>query len=412
MKKVGQTFITVICLFLASILFPTADRVWGADVKIAQIHPMTGALAVIGQSAKRGHELAVGEINGAGGIKSLGGAKLILLNGDTEGKPEVGMSVAERLIREGPAAMMGCYQSNVTFAVTQVAEKNKIPFVIPMAIADNILERGFKYTFRVIYASSMAAEKCLNYIQTLGKTTGKEAQTIAVIFEDTLFGKTTADMIKKANQKMGFKIVAELSYPHRTTDLTSEVAKLKALKPDVVIPISYPTDGILLTRTMADMNFNVLGIVGAANSAFTDPSYIKSLGPLAEYTFNTVPRYNPKNPRAVGVAEKFKKTYGEYFDLTAAYSYVATYVIADALQRARSTKSGDLLGALQNTDMSEHDILTEKGVKFGKVGKMENQNVYANLVLEQILGGELHSVYPPEYSTKQPVWPVPLWQKR
>lgn len=407
--KISKEIILGLVVVVFLLIF--VGNAMAADIKIAQIHPMTGPLAVIGQSAKRGHELAISEINAGGGIKSLGGAKLVLLNGDTEGKPEIGMAVTERLIGDGAVALMGCYQSNVTFATTQVAEKSKIPFVIPMAIADGIMERGFKYTFRVIYSSSMAAEKCLDYIKALGKLTGKEAKTIALIYEDTLFGKTTAEMIKNANQRFGFKIVAEISYPLKTTDLSSEVSRLKAAKPDVLIPVSYPTDGILMTRTMADMNLNVMGIVGAANSAFTDPSYISSLGPLAEYTFNTVPRYNPKNPKAVAVAEKFKKTYGAYFDLTAAYSYVATYVVADAIERAKSINPEKIREALQTTDLKGHDILTEKGVKFGKVGKMENQNVYANLILEQVLKGQLESVYPPEYATKKFVWPVPSWDK-
>ena len=112
------------------------------------------------------------------------------------------------------------------------------------------------------------------------------------------------------------------------------------------------------------------------------------------------------------MAKKFQEKYGAYFDLTAAYSYVATYVVADALERAGSTDPEKLVNALQATDMTEHDVLTEKGVKFGEVGKMKNQNIYANPILEQIQGGELHAVYPPEYATKEPVFPVKSWKDR
>ena len=268
--------ITALCLCLTLILFVPAGPVMGKEIKIAQVHPMTGALAVIGQSAKRGHELAVEEINAAGGIKSMGGATLVLLNGDSQGKPEIGMGEAERLIRDGAVALMGCYQSGVTLPVTQIAEKNHVPFVIPMSISDQILERGFKYTFRVIYSSSMAAQKCVDYIKELGKLSGKNISTLGLIYEDTLFGKSTADGLKIAAKGAGLSIVADISYPHKTTDLSSEVAKVKAANPDILIPITYVTDGILLVRTMADMNVNTLAIVGAGNSGFTDPSYIKS----------------------------------------------------------------------------------------------------------------------------------------
>jgi len=408
-------FATVIMgILLVAVISSFGAQASAEEIKIGQIHPMTGALAVIGQSAKRGHDFAIQEINASGGIKSMGGAKLVLLNGDTQGKPEIGMSEAERLIRKGAKVLTGCYQSSVTFAATQVAEKNQIPFVMSMAIADKILERGFKYVFRSQYSSSMAASKTIEYIQSLGKRTGKEAKSIAIIYENTLFGKSTADGLKKAAKAQGLKMVADISYPHKTADLSSEVAKLKAAAPDVVIPITYVTDGILLIRTMADMNLNVLAIVGSANSGFTDPSFIKSLGGLAEYTYNVVPRYDASNPDAVATAKRFEEKFGVYFDLTSVYSYVATYVIADALERAGSADSQKVLKALVETDIKDPkiNILPQKGIKYGKVGKMENQNIYANVIVEQIIDGRLQPVHPEQYATMAPVWPVKAWRDR
>ena len=405
----NELCVVVFVMFIAFSIESSAG-----EVKIGQIHPMTGSLASIGQSAKRGHDFAVEKINASGGIKALGNSKIILLNGDTQGKPEIGMSESERLIRDGAIMLTGCYQSNVTFAATQVAERHQIPFVISMSIADNILERGFKYVFRTQYSSSMAANRTVEYIISLGKRKGREAKRIGLIYENTLFGKSTADALKKAAQDQGLVVVADISYPHKTTDLSSEVARLKAEAPDVVVPITYVTDGILLIRTMAEMKFDVLAVVGSANSGFTDPSFIKSLGALAEYTFNVVPRYNSANPEAVAVSKEFEKKYNVYFDLTSVYSYVATYVMADVLERAASTDPKRLLKALIETDIRDPkiNILPQKGIKFGKVGKMENQNILANVVVEQILRGRLEPVHPAEYATHEPVWPVKKWVDR
>lgn len=404
----------VIGIVMAVVFCIPTSQVLAKEIKIAQIHPMTGPLAVIGQSAKRGHDFAIEEINAAGGIKSMGGAKLALLNGDTQGKPEIGMSEAERLIRNGAVVLMGCYQSSVTFPTTQVAEKHGVPFVISMAIADKILERGFKYVFRSQYSSSMAANRTIEYIKSLGERKGHEAKSIGIIYENTLFGKSTADGLKKAAEQQGMKIVADISYPHKTTDLSSEVARLKAAAPDVLVPITYVTDGILLIRTMADMKMNVLAIVGSANSGFTDPSFIKSLGVLAEYTYNVVPRYDATNPEALAIAKRFEEKFGVYFDLTSVYSYVATYVVADVLERAGSTDSQKVLKALVETDISDPkiNILPQKGIKYGKVGKMQNQNIYANVIVEQILNGRLQPVHPKQYATEEPVWPVKKWTER
>lgn len=415
MKKACRFFsIGAILFLIATVLVPTNTVMGQENVKIGVIQPMTGSLAVIGQSAMRGHEFAVEQINAAGGIKSLGGAKLVILAGDTQGKPEIGMSEAERLIQKGAVVLTGCYQSSVTFAATQVAEKHKVPFLMSMAIADKILERGFKYTFRTQYSSSIAADKTIEYIKALGKKYGPEIKTIGLIYEDTLFGKATANGLKRAAKKAGLKIVADITYPHKTLNLSSEVLKLKAAKPDVLIPVSYPTDGILLTRTLADMRVNFVAIVGSANSAFTDPAYISSLGRLAEYTYNVVPRYDSTNPEAVKIAKAFEEKYGAYFDLTSVYSYVATKIIADVLERAGSTDSDKTLKALQETDITDPsiNILPQKGIKYGRVGKMENQNIYANVVVEQILNGKPYPVYPEKYATKKPVWPVVKWSDR
>ena len=406
--------ILIFTVFILVSLSAPSNAMAKEDIIIGMAEPMTGAMAVIGQSSKRGQEFAVEKINASGGIKSLGGAKLVLLPGDTQGKPEIGMSEIERLIKNGAKVLTGCYQSGVTFAATQVAEKNKVPFVISMSIADGILERDFKYVFRTQYSSSIAANKTIEYAVALGKAYGNEVKSVGLIYENTLFGKSTADGLKIAIEKAGLKMVADISYPAKALDLSSEVSKIKAANPDVLIPISYVTDAILLTRTLAAMKVNFVAMVGSANSGFTDPAYIKSLGTLAEYTYNVVPRYDSKNPEAIKIAAAFKEKYGVYFDLTATYGYVAVMVIADALERAKSTNSDKILKALQETDITDPsiNILPQKGIKYGKVGKMTNQNIYADVIVEQILDGELHPVYPPKYATKKPVWPVVKWSDR
>jgi branched-chain amino acid transport system substrate-binding protein len=138
--------------------FPYVVRAKPKEVLIGTIHPLSGGLAQAGNGLKTGVVLAAEEINRAGGIKSLGGAKLKLIHADSGGKPEIGVSEAERLIKEGVVATFGCYQSSVTFAVTQIHEKYKTPFLITLAISEKILQRGFKYTFRVRFRHLRAGD--------------------------------------------------------------------------------------------------------------------------------------------------------------------------------------------------------------------------------------------------------------
>ena len=105
-------------------------------VRIGSTEPLTGPGAVYGQPTIIGKQIAIQEINAAGGIKSLDGAKIKLLTADSEGKPDLSIPAVERLDRQGVVAVTGCLQSSVTIVATQVAEKQRVPFVVSVAVAD------------------------------------------------------------------------------------------------------------------------------------------------------------------------------------------------------------------------------------------------------------------------------------
>jgi len=119
-----------------SLGIPTLLRAQPKEIPIGHIHPLSGPLAFDGQELQNGLMLAVKEINAAGGIKSMGGAKLKVLSADSEGKPELAIKEMERLAGDGAVAVLGCYQSAVTVVATQTAEKLKVPFVVSVAVAD------------------------------------------------------------------------------------------------------------------------------------------------------------------------------------------------------------------------------------------------------------------------------------
>ena len=180
------------CLVLVvTLFFVFGASVWaGAEqtIKIGAVEPLTGAIATIGKNNVNGYRLAVEQINAAGGIKSLGGAKLELLVADTEGKQEVGMSQTESLIEKGVVGLLGAYQSSVTFVTTQVAERNRTLFIVPISVADSITGIGFKYTFRIVETGSMLINQVYQFIVEMGKQTGVESKTAGILYEDTLFG--------------------------------------------------------------------------------------------------------------------------------------------------------------------------------------------------------------------------------
>jgi branched-chain amino acid transport system substrate-binding protein len=171
------------------------------EVEIGVIDAFSGFFAKTTEWNKKAYEMAKDEINQAGGIKSLGGAKLKLIYHDTEGKAAVGMAVAEKLCNEGVTALVGCYQSDVSFATTQVAEKYRVPQLVPVGVADEITERGFKYTFRHNVKASWLGRDTFGFLKYIGEKTGVKPKTAVLLYNDTGYGqavsKSQSDYAKK-----------------------------------------------------------------------------------------------------------------------------------------------------------------------------------------------------------------------
>ena len=134
-------------------------------IYIGSLHPLTGGLAADGIQMDAAIQMAIDEINAAGGIASLGGAQLVLLSADTTGSAEVGQTEAERLIGEGAAALIGAFQSSVTVNIASIAEREGVPLLIDVALSDSILEQGFTYTFRTMANASVVATMGAQYLQ-------------------------------------------------------------------------------------------------------------------------------------------------------------------------------------------------------------------------------------------------------
>lgn len=100
------------------------------EVKIGVITPLSGPASSTGRRVMNVYEFAFNEVNAAGGIKSMGGARLKLLKGDSESKSDVGMTVTEKLINDGAVVIMGAYQTDVTYVSSQVAEKYRTPYYL------------------------------------------------------------------------------------------------------------------------------------------------------------------------------------------------------------------------------------------------------------------------------------------
>jgi len=390
-----------------------------ADVKIGVIYPLSGNAANAGRSALDAVALAVDIINnphpelsalpsvGPGGLSNLGGAKIQMVSADHQGNPAEGQSQTLRLVtQEKVAAMLGAYQSNVSFTATAVSERYGVPFVVGDSVALNIMSRGFKWVFRT---TPIATDFAANYMLFLAdmKAAGHKVETLAVVNENTDYGTSVAGTVIEQAKAKGFNVVAQIPYNANATDVTAQVLQLKDKKPDAVIFISYTADAILYMKTLKNLDYLPTMII-ADDAGFSDPTFVPSVGNLAQGLMN-------RSTWAVGapgsvthrINELFKAKTGRELDDTSARSMQAMFVLADAINRAGSTEPAKIQKALQETDLKPEQLMMGfRGVKFDQTG----QNVLAATYLIQLQGKDYVSVWPEKSATAKLKWPMSGWK--
>ena len=382
------------------------------NVKIGNIIPLSGPSATVGQQGKNAREMAVEEINAAGGIKSLGGAKLELLYSDSESKPEKGVAEAERLINtEKVNVLTGCWNSAVTYPTTAVAERYGIPFVVPVSVSDKITDQGFKTVFRIAAKDSWWTRDQFAFLKDMQDEFGAKVQKLAFVYENGDWGKGFAGQWKKLAQEAGYEVVLDEPYPSTATDLSPVVQKIRRARADVLMLVSNAADAILLTNTLAEYKVKLKAII-ASGGGHADPSFLKAAGDNAKYLFDIVEWETDVNkPGAKEANEKYKAKYGENLTGEAVDAYVAMYVLADALERAASLDPGKIREALAATNMTGGPgmIVGYDAIKFDTTGQNENASLVMVQVNDMGNGLERITVWPKNARRAgyTPVFPMP-----
>ncbi len=227
-------------------------RAQPAAVKVGIIHPVTGAVSYSGTQSRAGALMAVEDINGRGGIKSLGGARIEALISDAQSKVDVAVSEIEKYNEAGVSAIVGGYASFICLATTQAAAKHGIPYVVDVGTDDRIVSGGltntsFRFSSGLWRVRGWAAAALLKDINAAA---GNPAKTAIIVHEDSAFGAGTAALLAKELPGIGIEVLEVIKHPTPTLDFNNIVLTIKAKKPDIVIPANYYNEYVLLTRTM------------------------------------------------------------------------------------------------------------------------------------------------------------------
>jgi len=371
---------------LALGLFSTSAQAKSKEVVIGNILPLSGPSASVGVEGKQMREFVINKFNEAGGIKcdgALNGSKIKMIYLDSKSDPTVGVSDVQQLINQDHVDMItGAWNSGVTYPATQIAEMNKIPFIVPVSVMDRITERGFKYTFRVAAKDSWWTTDQFKFIDYLAHKSGKKIKTVGFVYINNDFGKSFDESWVKLAKKHGYKVVLNQSYGEDATDLTPIVLKMKTVKPQVVLLVSDAADAILLQNTMASYDVHPWALISSGGGQ-ADPSFIKNTGESARYLFDESEWASDMNrPGLKELNKSYKKRYGSSINGETMDAYIGMHTILTTLQNTCSTNPDKFRQAMLNTEFKggPFSVMAYPSVKFDKTG----QNVNAGLIMVQV----------------------------
>jgi branched-chain amino acid transport system substrate-binding protein len=394
------------------------------EVKIGVIYPMSGPAAQPGIDNKNVIDVALEIINTTNykhlnlplakdaGLPNLGGAKVTVSFADHQGKPDLGLSEAERMItQEKAVALFGAYHSNVTETASMVAERMKIPFFNAESSSPKLTRRGYKWFFRSSPHDEIFAGSLFQCLAGLEKKRGIKFKTVGILYEDTLYGKDSSRVEKELSAKAGYKVVADIQYRRSATSMDSEIQRLKAANPDVFLPTSYTSDAILIMKTAKGLEFNPPAIF-AQNAGYIDPSFVETLGKdvdgICSHESFSLDLATHK-PMLTEINDLFKKRSGRNLSGASARCFMGFLILCDAINRAGSTQPEAIREALVKTNIPEAQLITPwRGCKFDETG----QNILVDNVVIQYQDAKPRTVWPFHLATKEILYPIPKWSER
>jgi branched-chain amino acid transport system substrate-binding protein len=396
-------------LLAAPLALPDAALAQAKDVKVALVVPLSGPWARQGYLERLGAEMAIDDINAAGGIKSLGGAKMTLVVADTGDNPEKAKNAAQRLVSQEPELVggVGAWLSSFTLAVTEVTERAELPW-LTLSYSDQITNRGFHYVFQTSATADRQAELALPTIMKLAESASEKKPTTTAIVQDNTAAPVSFTKPMRAGglEKFGLKLTADEIFTPPLSDATPLIAKVRSARPDFlfIVPTAVSDDALLLQK-MTEMGIPPTRLATVSNGAhIATPELVKATGPEPlENLLVTLANWSTKEQ--ADLIERYKKRTGEAWlgqDSLCAYGHI--WVIKDALEKASVADRHKVNEAIHAMDTRESSAKFFAGghVKFDEKGR----RIDAPLVIVQWQKGAPVTVFPPEEAIAKAIWPT------
>ena len=385
-----------------SVGFPSIISAKSKTVKIGFIHPASGFLAYPGAQCRLGGQMAVEEINASGGIRSIG-AKLEAVLGDSQGKPEIGSAEVEKMAESGVNAFTGCYQSAVGLAASQAAAKYNLPFSVDVGVSDRLVSRGLKNVFRFADGYGRITQDAVTNLNEINKGAGSPAKSAVIVHEESEFGSGTSRLLSGKLKETGWEIKDVIKHANPTRNFDNVALRIRSMKPDIIIPVNYPGEYILLARTLRQQrvpfmaSYSVLG--GGFNFKFMD-----EMPEIAEHMIDVNHWYNPNSSKGQEM-RKMVEAKGKYFTFEVYCTYNSIRLLADAFERAGSTDPDAVNDALASSTL---DPLI---MPYGPTKMVNGQNMGSRAVSIQAQesGGNVDAqvIFPKTFASAKAIFPRP-----
>ncbi|GAB7542868.1 amino acid ABC transporter substrate-binding protein [Cupriavidus sp. 8B] len=390
---------------------PAQAKVEGDTVVLGAAVSLTGKYATNGKNTENGYALAVKRINAMGGVKVGGKAyQLKVIYYDDESTSARGAQLAERLIsQDGITFVLGPYSSGLTKAIAPITEKHRIPMVEGNGADRDLFTQSYRYMFAVLNTSDYYLRSAITLAAEQARNIGKAPKdmTVAIAVENDNFSQDVRDGVAEDVKRLGMRVVIDDKLPPELNDMAATLAKVRALKPDILVVSGHEKGAVLAVRQVAEMQIDVPML---ALTHCDSAQIIEKFGAKAEFAVcgSQWDRSLTYTDRWFGSAEQYARMFEQEYHYEppyqAAESSASVLAFADAFERAGSFDTEKVREALARTD-----LMTFYGpIRFDKSGK----NIAKSMVLYQVQDGKYKVVAPSRWASSRMIFPSPDWAHR
>ena len=363
-------------------------------ILIGNVEDLSGSSSVLGIPESQGAQMAISEINAAGGIKSLGGAKLALHKFDTASNPDNASTQTQAAIAAHVVAIVGGENSNTVLTGTNVTQRAGIPWLNTGGTSDAVLQRKYQGVFTVDYDSTQFAGGWLDALNAASSQAGAPSKTMTLPYSDSSYGNEFLAAMH-AQRNGGFSIKSSFSYPLATADFGTVANRASSTGSSVVFNVGYPNDGVSLVKLWGTQykpsGAKVVATAGTSCNLLT-PLGAAANGDLCLFSLM------PGNKGATSYyAQEFHKYQSLYKTAPIEWNgYTAVYFLAAALEKTSSTNGAALDGALHSVTLAtgNGDIYAHS-LAFDQKGAI----TYWPVLVGQMEAGTATSVFPLDFAS-------------